>query len=207
VRSTIESWAKNFKLIGDWDLRVNMREDRDGNELITTKRNLEQYLVELDPDDIKVRRLIVSAIERLTKDYVLPAMQIAAFATDSIYTFDLDSVAGMEIHNLVRSLFASQFKGLTIPSNAELTNALSTIGINDLDERERNNFYKVWAGEEAIDSIICLIEFLSARNDAIDGSAEFTFQQEPIGEILKLELPIQLHFRFQDMLDRSKISQ
>jgi hypothetical protein len=177
-----------------------MCEDRDGNELITTKRNLEQYLLELDPDDVKVRRLIVSAIERLTKEYGIPAMQIASFATDSIYTFDLDRVAGMEIHNLQRSLFESQFKGLIIPSNAELIKALSTIGINYLDERERNNFYKVWAGEEAICSILYLIEFLSGRSDPIGESDEFTFQQETIGELLKLKLPIPLHIYFQTML-------
>jgi hypothetical protein len=177
-----------------------MCEDRDGNELITTKRNLDQYLVELDPDDVKVRRLIIYAIERLTKDYVLPAMQIAAFATDSIYTFDLDRVAGMEIHHLVRSLFAAQFQGLIIPTNAELIKALSTIGINYLDEQERNNLYKVWAGEEAIDSIICLIKLISDRKNQIGESAEFTFQQETIDELLKLKLPITLDIYFQTML-------
>jgi hypothetical protein len=174
-----------------------MSKDKNVNELITTGRNLTKHILKLDPDDSKVWKLVIIAIERLVKDYVIPAMEIASLSEDSIYTFDLDSVGKTELHNLQRSLFESQLTGLTSPSNDELTKALSTIGIDNLNERERTNFYRVWAGEEAINSIVLLTKFLLGINDKIGRSNEYTFQREKIDELLKLNLPdpVRIHLK------------
>jgi hypothetical protein len=57
-----------------------MSEDKNINELITTGGNLTKYILKLDPDDSKVWKLVIIAIERLVKDYVIPAMQIASLS-------------------------------------------------------------------------------------------------------------------------------
>jgi hypothetical protein len=159
------------------------------NKLVTTVRNLEKYRSDLNPNDIELWKQSVSAIEILAEDFVAVAMRIASLLPDSIYIFDLDEAAGTEIHSLMRGLFETNLNGLTAPNDDELIDALSLIGINNLSKENRNNFYKVWAGEEAVNSISFLTKFLSGAAEEFKNSDECIVQKNRLEKLLKINLP------------------
>lgn len=157
--------------------------------LITTKRNLGKQLSHLDVKIVEVRSVIISAIEELVQNYVVPAMRIGSLNSDSIYTFNLDEIAETEIHNLMLSLFESKMSGLDKPSDDALNEALISIGVRNLSEEKRNDFYTVWAGEKAIESISFLAKFLSNEQNMVQDSSRLKSQEEQIIKLLQMRLP------------------
>lgn len=157
--------------------------------LITTKRNLEKHLSLLDANTAEDRNAAVSAIEELVLSFVIPAMNVGSLKSDSIYTFDLDEIAGTEIHNLMLSLFESKMDGLNKPSAEHLRVALVSIGVKDLNESEREKFYQVWAGEKAVEAISLIAKFLSTERSRSDNSEEWKSQDERIMKLFKSNLP------------------
>lgn len=157
--------------------------------LITTKRNLEKQISHLSANVADDRSVVISAIEELVQNYVVPAMKVGSLNSDSIYTFNLDEIAETEIHNLMLSLFESKMSELNKPNDNALNEALISIGVRNLSEEKRNDFYTVWAGEKAIESISFLAKFLSNEQNMLQDSSRLKSQEERIIKLLQIRLP------------------
>ncbi|MCU0351860.1 MAG: hypothetical protein MUF43_13695 [Flavobacterium sp.] len=160
----------------------------DSSYFVTTTEHLEQRLKEVSADNLEHRNIIIGAIEKLVKDYVVPAMKVCPLYEDSIYTFDIETVAGEELGSLTLGLFKSRIEELVHPGDENLKEFFSMLGVPDATLKQRESFFAGWAGDQAVDSIISLSKFLSGSEKELSKDA-LQSELTRISNLLELDLP------------------
>ena len=132
----------------------------EAQSLVLLTPQLDEQLSQLDPTNAAHRDVVLSTINRLVNDYVLPAMaECPRCGPEGV--FDLIAVAGTdEIEGIPMSIFEDRMNGFEMPSDDVLKEALDYIHASTSGPEQRTLFWKCWAGNRAINSMDDLRNFL-----------------------------------------------
>lgn len=131
----------------------------EADSLIIPFKQLDAFLNKLDATNSADRQIVLTAIEQLVEQYILPAEDCPA-SNNGLELYNLDEAAGEEVSGLVLGLFESKMPGLGKPTGEELQSALEYIGVEMSDAAQRDKFYRCWAANVADGTIGGLVNFL-----------------------------------------------
>lgn len=168
--------------------------------LIAIPQSLEPELAKLDANNPAHRAAVLDAVEALTANYIVPAIDLAQASEESVF-FDLETVAGCEISGLVRSgFFDPQFTDLKKPSDDVLKDALESIDVETSSPEQRDNFFRCWAADMASLSIGAMLAFL--RRTSPQSTDMAVNEANRLEKLLKNPLTSSLEYQISTLVDR-----
>jgi hypothetical protein len=123
-----------------------------------------QELAQLDPARPADRRAALDAMESLVDQFVTPAAALLSTSeTDpENLWFDLDRIAGTEVHGLVLGLLAKDFPELEPPPPDELLAArLDDRGLEIATPERRADFFRAWTAQRAASLVRSLLRVVA----------------------------------------------
>jgi hypothetical protein len=163
---------------------------------------LEPKLAGLDAREAAHRLVVFQAVERLIKDYIAPAIdlaQISDIEPDSIF-FNLEACVGCEISGLARSgFFDPKFPDLQKPSDAVLQEALDFIDIETSDPEQRDKIFRCWVAEMASLSVGLMLKFL--RDTAPPSVDIASCEEQQLTALLSYPLTSSLEYQISKFVD------
>jgi hypothetical protein len=173
------------------------------DSLMAKCRTADEGLAKLDATNREHRAFVISAIEKLVKDFILPAGDLPK-VNSRFEIFDVDAAVGEKIGTSFMGVIEERIPPyLNMPTDEVIKAALDFIQVKDRGPEQRERFHRAWAANSAHVTIGTMAKFL--KDPIVKGAPipedVLRAEKRAIEELRELPLPHLTKDRLDILLD------
>jgi hypothetical protein len=162
----------------------------------------DEGLAKLDATNAEHRAFVISAIEKLVKDFILPAGDLPE-ANTRFEIFDIEAIGGRQLYAAQNMIERKIPPYLALPADSLLKQVLDYYEVKPNTPEQREKFHRAWAANSAHVTMGTMRNFLVdpfVENPPIPKDV-LQKEYERIKGLLELTLPNKTHSRIDEILE------